>query len=69
MIKTFASWSFGDIDKRTGSRGESGREVLERAASSLEELAKIASSSTNPSSSILASLTFNLHSNTYGIGE
>jgi len=48
---TFASWSLGDIEKRTGGGGESGREVLQRAASSLEELSKIASSSVNNGSS------------------
>lgn len=57
MRNTFASWSLGDIDRRTGGGGESGREVLERAASSLEELSKIASSPTNSSSSSLLAVS------------
>mmetsp|Transcript_18149 Transcript_18149/g.39076 ORF Transcript_18149/g.39076 Transcript_18149/m.39076 type:complete len:375 (+) Transcript_18149:189-1313(+) len=48
---TFASWSIGNIDRRTGGEGESGREVLERAALSLEQLGRMATTS---SSSILA---------------
>ncbi|KAL9181364.1 hypothetical protein ACHAXT_010169 [Thalassiosira profunda] len=51
--ETFASWSIGNIDKRTGGGGESGREVLERAAVSLDELSKLAAS-LSPPSSILA---------------
>jgi len=55
MMQTFASWSIGNIDARTGGEGESGREVLVRAVQALEELANIASStSTTQSSSILA---------------
>jgi probable phosphoglycerate mutase len=54
MMKTFASWSMGNLDSRTGGEGESGREVLERAARSLEELGKLTVSSAASSSSILA---------------
>eukprot|EP00581_Thalassiosira_minuscula_P017129 CAMPEP_0183720726 /NCGR_PEP_ID=MMETSP0737-20130205/13257_1 /TAXON_ID=385413 /ORGANISM="Thalassiosira miniscula, Strain CCMP1093" /LENGTH=343 /DNA_ID=CAMNT_0025950641 /DNA_START=143 /DNA_END=1171 /DNA_ORIENTATION=+ len=54
MRSTFARWSIGEIDARTGGEGESGREVLERTVVSLEELAKIATSSSTTSSSILA---------------
>ena len=52
MTKTYANWSIGNIDSRTGDGGESGREVLQRAVKSLDELAKLAVSSS--SSSILA---------------
>lgn len=52
MRITYAAWSFGDIDKRI-SGGESGREVLERVVISLEELSKMAVSSSK-TSSILA---------------
>lgn len=52
MTETYANWSIGNIDSRTGDGGESGREVLQRAVKSLDELAKLAVSST--SSSILA---------------
>jgi broad specificity phosphatase PhoE len=54
MMQTFANWSIGNIDARTGGEGESGREVLERAVQALEKLACIASTSTAQSSSILA---------------
>ena len=55
MMQTFANWSIGNIDARTGGEGESGREVLVRAVQALEELAKIASTTNNnQSSSILA---------------
>ncbi|KAL3816757.1 hypothetical protein ACHAXA_004909 [Cyclostephanos tholiformis] len=53
MMKTFARWSIGNLDSRTGE-GESGREVFERAARSLEELGKLAASSASSPSSILA---------------
>jgi len=53
MRTTYASWSMGDIDRRCGGEGESGREVLERAVLSLEELGKMAMSSST-TSSILA---------------
>lgn len=52
MTKTYANWSIGNIDSRTGDGGESGREVLQRAVRSLDELGKLAASSS--SSSILA---------------
>jgi broad specificity phosphatase PhoE len=52
MTKTYANWSIGNIDSRTGIGGESGREVLQRAVRSLDELGKLAASSS--SSSILA---------------
>ena len=52
MTKTYANWSIGNIDSRTGVGGESGREVLQRAVRSLDELGKLAASSS--SSSILA---------------
>ncbi|KAL7533501.1 hypothetical protein ACHAWF_004525, partial [Thalassiosira exigua] len=48
MRNTFASWSLGDIDRRTGGGGESGREVLERAALALDGLSQIAASSSSP---------------------
>jgi broad specificity phosphatase PhoE len=54
MMQTFANWSIGNIDARTGGEGESGREVLVRAVQALEKLACIASTSTAQSSSILA---------------
>ena len=54
MMKTFASWSTGNIDSRTGGEGESGREVLERAVRSLEDLGKLAMSFATSPSSILA---------------
>ncbi len=56
MMTTFVNWSMGNIDIRTGGEGESGREVIQRAVQSLEELSKIASSSNanSSSSSILA---------------
>ena len=47
-----SSWSLGNIDKRTGGGGESGREVLERSVKTIEELSKMAKSSST--SSILA---------------
>ncbi|KAL7543100.1 hypothetical protein ACHAXR_012419 [Thalassiosira sp. AJA248-18] len=53
MRNTVANWSIGNIDKRTGGGGESGRELLERAAQTLDELSMMAMSSTS-SSSILA---------------
>lgn len=54
MMSTFASWSIGDVDKRLAD-GESGRDVLIRAVQSLEELSKLAvSSSTKGPPSILA---------------
>ena len=42
MYATYASWSVGAIDKRMDGGGESGREVLVRAASALSSLADIA---------------------------
>ena len=42
MYATYASWSVGAIDKRMDGGGESGREVLGRAASALSSLADIA---------------------------
>jgi len=53
MSKTFASWSIGNIDSRTGGEGESGREVLERAVRSLEDLGTLAA--TSPSSILAVS--------------
>ena len=55
MMKTFASWSIGNVDSRTGGEGESGREVLERAVRSLEDLGKLAATSTSPSSILAVS--------------
>lgn len=46
---TFASWAMGNVDARLGGEGESGREVLERAASALDELGKLATTSSTPS--------------------
>lgn len=45
MMKTFASWSIGNVDSRTGGEGESGREVLEHAVRSLEDLEKLVATS------------------------
>ena len=42
MYATYASWSVGAIDRRMDGSGESGREVLNRAASALFSLADIA---------------------------
>ena len=42
MYATYASWSVGAIDRRMDGGGESGREVLNRAASALSSLADIA---------------------------
>lgn len=42
MLKTYASWSLGDIDSTLGGSGESGRDVLTRAASALSSLTQIA---------------------------
>ena len=54
MMRTFASWSIGDIDKRLAG-GESGREVLLRAIRALELLSEAAVSfSASGSPSILA---------------
>eukprot|EP00956_Cyclotella_meneghiniana_P002305 scaffold2606_cov57-Cyclotella_meneghiniana.AAC.3 len=56
MTSTFAAWSIGDIDKIL-SGGESGRDVLMRAAQALEQLSAAAvttRTSNNSSSSILA---------------
>ena len=52
MYATYASWSVGAIDKRMDGGGESGREVLGRAASALSSLADIAK--TNGGRSVLA---------------
>ena len=50
----FASWSVGNIDRTTGGGGESGRQILERSVQTLEELRKIATSSSSSSSPLLA---------------
>lgn len=42
MYATYASWSVGAIDRRMDGGGESGREVLNRAASALSSLVDIA---------------------------
>jgi broad specificity phosphatase PhoE len=44
MYKTYGSWAIGDIDNKLGGGGESGREVLSRAASALQSLTNIAAS-------------------------
>mmetsp|Transcript_1316 Transcript_1316/g.2823 ORF Transcript_1316/g.2823 Transcript_1316/m.2823 type:complete len:439 (-) Transcript_1316:849-2165(-) len=42
MYATYGSWAMGTIDRRMDGEGESGREVLERAADALHSLANIA---------------------------
>ncbi|KAL3774062.1 hypothetical protein ACHAWO_005269 [Cyclotella atomus] len=56
MMSTFASWSIGDVDKRLAD-GESGRDVVIRAVQALEELSKLAvsSSATGPPSILAVS--------------
>ncbi|KAL7453710.1 hypothetical protein ACHAWC_005362 [Mediolabrus comicus] len=54
MMSTFASWATGDIDKRAGGEGESGREVLERSVQALEALANIAKTSSTSQGSLIA---------------
>ena len=55
MRKTFAAWSLGKIDTRPpGGEGESGREVLERAAAAIGILGEIAVDSSAASPSIMA---------------
>ncbi|KAL7461717.1 hypothetical protein ACHAXS_002130 [Conticribra weissflogii] len=51
MRSTFASWALGNIDKRLPG-GESGREVLGRAADALETLTKLAVESSSVSHTI-----------------
>ena len=63
MLKTYTSWTMGDIDCTLGGSGESGRDILTRAASSLASLTNIAlengrttvnGSSNSTSSSVIA---------------
>ena len=42
MYRTYGSWAVGNIDAKLGGGGESGREVLTRAASALHSLIDIA---------------------------
>ena len=49
LRKTFASWSLGNIDKRAGGGGESGREILERSIQAIEKLSKMAKFSSTAS--------------------
>ena len=43
VYETYGRWSIGDVDRRINGQGESGREVLTRAASALTSLAEFAS--------------------------
>lgn len=45
MYATYGLWSAGRIDERMNGEGESGREVLGRAANALTELSTLAASS------------------------
>ena len=51
MTATFGAWAAGVIDKRTSDGAESGREVLKRAASALEDLSQIATAAPRRSNS------------------
>ena len=54
----FASWALGDIDYTAGNGGESGREILERAAEAANEMGRIASDTSSTSMVAISHSTY-----------
>lgn len=54
----FASWAIGDIDYTAGEGGESGREILERAAKAVNEMGRIASDTSSTSMVAISHSTY-----------
>ena len=54
----FASWAIGDIDYTAGEGGESGREILERAAKAVNEMGRMASDTSSTSMVAISHSTY-----------